>query len=197
MRQQRGFTLLEVLVALTVFALVTLLAWRGLDIMTTAKARLDAEMRGWRELELVFERINMDLTQIAPRSWIDAEKRRRSPVQGSMSDSGTGCQLDFLRFGSDQEPIHARYRLDKGQLLLEFPTLPFSATASQPASSEQAPFVLLEDVSRCELQFIDSQNALLARWPKEDLGDMSRPRGLRLRLELKDRGSFERVYYLP
>jgi general secretion pathway protein J len=197
MRSVRGFTLIEVIVALSVFAVVTLLAWRGLDIMTTSKLRLDAEMRGWRELELVFERLNMDLTQIAPRSWTDKEGKIRSSVQGVVTDSGAGCQLDLIRFGADHEPIHVRYSLVKGRFLLEFPVLAGSAAASQPASTELKPNLLLENVTRCELQFIDHSNASQSHWPVDDLDDMSRPRSLRLRLELKDRGLFERSYYLP
>ncbi|MDO6385999.1 MULTISPECIES: type II secretion system minor pseudopilin GspJ [Uliginosibacterium] len=195
--RNRGFTLIEVMVALAVFAIVSLLAWRGLDLMTTSKARLDAEMRGWRELEMVFERLNMDLTQIAPRSWTDTDGRVRSPVQGQMSDSGESCQLDLLRFGADQEPIHARYRLTKGRLELEFPVFAYSAAASQPAASEQKPNLLLEGVSACSLEFIDRSNASHKKWPTEDLADMTRPRGLRLHLTLEGRGEFARTYYLP
>jgi general secretion pathway protein J len=191
-----GFTLLEVLVALGVFAVVTLLAWRGLDIMTTAKARLDAEMRGWRELELVFERLNMDLTQITPRTWTDKGNQIRSPIQGTGSDDGASCQLDLLRFGNDNEPLHARYRVADGRLTLEFPAFAYSATASQPGATQE-PYLLLQGVSRCELTFIDNSNATLKRWPAGDADDMTRPRGLRLHLTLNGRGDFERVYFIP
>lgn len=194
--RSRGFTLIEVMVALAVFAIVSMLAWRGLDMMTTSKARLDAEMRGWRELEMVFERINMDLSQIAPRSWRDEEGRLRSAVQGSMNESGSACQLDLLRFGTDQEPIHARYRLADGKFELSFPALP-SAAASPAVSSQRKPDLLLKGVSRCSLEFIDGDNARQKRWPPQDLANTERPRGLRLVLTLEDRGEFERLYHLP
>lgn len=196
MLRLRGFTLLEVMVALAVFAVVTLLAWRGLDLMTGSKQRLDAEMRGWRELELVFERLNMDLIQIAPRSWTDSAKQRRSAVQGITTDSGAGCQLDLLRFGSDHEPIHARYRVRQGRLELEYPPFANTPAASAPVS-DQVVHRLLEGVSRCELKFIDDSNTAHARWPTDDPDDTARPRGLRLRLSLEGRGDFERSYYLP
>lgn len=193
----RGFTLLEVLVALGVFAIVTLLAWKGLDLMTTAKARLDGEMRRWRELELVFERVGMDLTQIAPRNWTDTDGKLRSAIQGSVSNEGANCQLDLLRFGNDNQPLHPRYRVADGRLTLQF--LPFNRgeAASAPAQGEAEAWPLLEGVSRCELSFIDEDNTPLTRWPKEDLADMARPNGLRLRLTLEGRGTFERIYYIP
>lgn len=196
-RRNGGFTLLEVLVALGVFAIVALLAWKGLDLMTTAKARLDAEMRRWRELELVFERVNMDLTQIAPRNWIDSNDKVRSPIQGSFNSDGTVCQLDLVRFGNDNEPIHPRYRVADGRMTLQYIPFAYSAAASSPAQGEPQTWTLLDGVSHCELLFIDENNNTVKQWPKEDLADMARPHGLRLRLTLDGRGSFEKVYYIP
>ena len=34
-------------------------------------------------------------------------------------------------------------------------------------------------------------------WPVKDLADATRPRGVRLRVTLAERGEFERIYYLP
>lgn len=194
--RQAGFTLLEVLVALGVFAVVTLLAWKGLDLMTTAKANLDAEMRKWRELELVFERINMDLTQLAPRTWTDNNKQIRSPIQATGSEDGNTCQLDVLRFGNDNEPLHARYRVADGSLSLELPPVAYSANASQPVVT-QTVYPLLKGVSQCDLSFFDENNKTFKHWPAEDPEDMTRPYGMRLRLTLEGRGVFERVYYIP
>lgn len=195
-RRAAGFTLLEVLVALGVFAVVTLLAWKGLDLMTTAKARLDTEMRKWRELELVFERINMDLTQVAPRSWTDSNNRVRSPIQATGSEDGASCQLDVLRFGNDNETLHTRYRVADGRLSLELPPVAFSASASQPGLTPPS-YLLLEGVSRCEMTFVDESNKPYRHWPVEEAEDMTRPHGMRLRLTLDGRGDFERVYYIP
>ncbi|MBB6083564.1 PulJ/GspJ family protein [Castellaniella defragrans] len=55
---QRGFTLIEVLVALVLLALLGLIAWRGLDAVQRVSGRLDARaeetlslVRAWRQLE--------------------------------------------------------------------------------------------------------------------------------------------------
>lgn len=191
-----GFTLLEVLVALGVFAVVTLLAWRGLDMMTSSKARLDAEMRRWRELELVFERVKMDLLQIAPRSWTDNNNQIRSGLQGVGSEDGASCQLDLLRFGNDNEPLHTRYRVADGKMTLQFPPLPYTVAASSPQLTPEV-YTLLEGVSRCELTFIDEDNVVQKHWPIEEPEDMTRPRGMRLHLVLDGRGEFDRVFYIP
>ncbi len=202
----RGFTLIEVLVALAVFAVVTMLAWRGLDIMVSTKARLDAEMRAWRELELVFERLALDLTQVAPRYWTDTDGKTRSAVQGLANDTASQCQLDLLRFGPDHLPVHARYVLQDGRFTLQI--LPTTQTQAQQLldaaraldeTAANAPtHLLLAGVERCELAFLDNNSLWQARWPVSDkLADPTRPRGVRLRLGLAGRGLFERIYYLP
>src|SRR5690606_31626694 len=55
---QQGFTLIEVLVALVLLALLSLIAWRGLDAVQHASARVDAQaeetlalLRAWGQLE--------------------------------------------------------------------------------------------------------------------------------------------------
>ena len=62
----RGFTLLEILVALAIFALASVIAYGGLDSVTSTKSALDWEIRFWRELGLVFDRMEADFLQSVP-----------------------------------------------------------------------------------------------------------------------------------
>lgn len=194
---QPGFTLLEVLVALAVFAIVAGLAYRGLDSIATTRARLDQEMRMWRRLELVFERVNLDVTQIAPRSWKDGNNKERSSVQGTTSTTGTECQLDVLRFGPDRMPVHVRYRLKDDQFLLDLIADTDTVVNSPADATRYGSNVLLDHVERCEMSFLDSSNAWQSHWPVSNASDRARPQGVRLRLTLAGKGQFERVYYLP
>lgn len=51
MRAARGFTLVELLVALAVVALIGSLGWRGLDAVLGAQAAVQAESRRWEDVE--------------------------------------------------------------------------------------------------------------------------------------------------
>ena len=44
-KPQGGFTLIEILVALAVFAIASLIAYRGLDAVASTKGALDREIR--------------------------------------------------------------------------------------------------------------------------------------------------------
>ena len=60
----RGFTLLELLVAITVLSIVSMIAWRGLDSLVATRERLEPEVDEVRSLLTAFGQMERDLTQI-------------------------------------------------------------------------------------------------------------------------------------
>ncbi len=62
---RRGFTLLELLVAITVLSIVSIIAWRGLDSLVNTRARLNPEGEEVRALLTVFGQVERDLAHIA------------------------------------------------------------------------------------------------------------------------------------
>jgi len=63
-RARRGFTLLELLVAISVLAIVSTIAWRGLDSLIGTRARLEPEGEEVRALLTAFGQLERDLAQI-------------------------------------------------------------------------------------------------------------------------------------
>ena len=49
----RGFTLIEVLVAMIIFAVMAVMAYRGLTAILETRARLDEEASKWRAVSLL------------------------------------------------------------------------------------------------------------------------------------------------
>ena len=60
----RGFTLLELLVAITVLSIVSMIAWRGLDSLVQTRERLEPEVDEVRSLLTAFGQMERDLTQV-------------------------------------------------------------------------------------------------------------------------------------
>lgn len=180
--RNQGFTLLEVLVALAVFAVVGALAWRGLDGMSRNKAHLDQTMQQWRELGQALDRLETDITQIAPQTRLDAAGVQRPPVFYGMRDGQT--RLELIRFDSNRPLLQVAYRVRAQQLELLLPQ----------GGAEQA-YRLLDGVERLELAFLDEQQAWHAQWPVA--GRRARPHGIRLTLQLHGQGEFERIFALP
>ncbi|MEO6921688.1 MAG: prepilin-type N-terminal cleavage/methylation domain-containing protein [Collimonas sp.] len=64
----RGFTLVELIIAVTILAMVAVLGWRGLDGIVRSRISLTAEMEETRGMQLTFAQLQSDCAQIAPKS---------------------------------------------------------------------------------------------------------------------------------
>lgn len=82
-----GFTLVELLVAISVLAIVAVLGWRGLDSIVRARIALNADLAQTRGLQLAFAQMQSDALALAPRdvlgnrSAVQAEQGRLTLVR--------------------------------------------------------------------------------------------------------------------
>ncbi|WP_342118899.1 PulJ/GspJ family protein [Pseudoduganella sp. OTU4001] len=68
MKNARGFTLVELLVAITVLAIVAVMGWRGLDGIVRSREQLTQNMEQTRGIQLTFAQLQSDLEQIADKN---------------------------------------------------------------------------------------------------------------------------------
>jgi general secretion pathway protein J len=61
-----GLTLIELLVAITVLAVVAVLGWRGLDSIVRARIALTENLEQTRGMQLTFAQLQNDCAQLAP-----------------------------------------------------------------------------------------------------------------------------------
>ncbi len=76
-RHQRGLTLVELLVAISVLAIVAVMGWRGLDTIVRARVTLTQELDNTRGLQLAFAQLQNDCTQIASPTLLQGRKALR------------------------------------------------------------------------------------------------------------------------
>lgn len=88
----RGFTLIEVLIALFISAIVAVMAYRGLDSAIQQRESLQASAERSNQLLQFWTMLERDLTQIAPRPIKDAYEQRQPALRGGM------VLDDFLAF---------------------------------------------------------------------------------------------------
>ena len=69
--RQRGFTLVELLVAISILAMVAVLGWRGLDGIIRARVALTNQMETTRGMQLAFAQMQSDCEHIAGRDVLD------------------------------------------------------------------------------------------------------------------------------
>ncbi|WP_027469398.1 type II secretion system minor pseudopilin GspJ [Deefgea rivuli] len=183
-----GFTLLEVLVALAIFAIMSLITYRGVNMVIDTRTAVVSETAYWRELTLAFERMESDLSQLVPRPWTDASGKIQPPLR-SVSNPDASVGLEFIRFDADRAPLHGIYQCRQRSLILKLFPKPDIAAGELAISHE-----LLKNLSRCEIDFLDSKNQWRPQWNEA----ASRPRAIRIRLAVDQHlGEYERVFLIP
>ncbi|MGS0545525.1 prepilin-type N-terminal cleavage/methylation domain-containing protein [Pseudomonas sp. Y5-11] len=117
MNDQRGFTLIEVMVAILLMAVVSLIAWRGLDSVTRADSHLQASseqsdrlLRALNQLQRDVEmRAGIELTE-PKKVGVDDELPSAPPALTVRSSDSKGFRLDIIRRAADQVGALQRVR---------------------------------------------------------------------------------------
>ena len=121
----RGFTLLELLVAISVLSIVSIIAWRGLDSLVHTRERLEPEATDVRALLTTFGQLERDLSQVTNPKFLGLSQ---SPVIISAADGSTLLQLARIAPATADRPTEVQtvyYRVIDG-------TLTRQATAALP-----------------------------------------------------------------
>jgi general secretion pathway protein J len=109
--RQRGFTLVELLVAISILAIVAVLGWRGLDGIIRARTTLTNQMETTRGMQLAFAQMQSDCEHIAGRDVLD-----RRPYLLTGSDRFTMVREVFTENQPSRLQVVA-YRIVNGNLV--------------------------------------------------------------------------------
>lgn len=193
-RTERGFTLLEILVALAVFSIAAAIAYKGLDAVIASKQAMEREIRFWRETGLVFERMEADFTQIVPRAFQMTPNSYQPALQGGVTER-EGFYVELSRSDGERPPLRTVYQCDNGELTMRL--IPMNQPLRHPERrpEQNTAHVLLRQIERCELAYLGANNEWISAWPEQQ--KRVKPLGIRIRLTLAERGTFERLFYLP
>ncbi len=192
----RGFTLLELLVALAIFALVSAMAYSGLNNVLRARETTDAHASELAQLQKVFNILGRDIEQAANRSVRDNYGEAKGPF--ITSDHGSEL-LEFTRYGwNNPFPSDKRlrsyeqrvaYRLDEGKLIRSY-----WFDLDRDYDSKQFEAVLLTGVDHLELRYLDRDKHWQTGWPPQGSEDQPLPRAVEVTLELKTLDKVSRLF---
>ena len=180
---RRGFTLVEMLVAVAIFAVLAVLAYAGLDAVLRQRADLAAHDRDLQALQRAYIVMQRDFTQAAPRPVRD---ELGGPLPALRGDPD-GREVALTRSGYPNpaglrrsQLLRVRYRFVDGQLLrLQFPVLDRAPTAPPP------PDVLLRGVRGLHLRYRDAAGGWLASWPPAGGSPRSLPTAVEVTVEVR------------
>ena len=184
-RRVRGLTLIELVVALAVFAILGTLTYRGTAQLLDGRDAVGRELERWRALARAAHVIESELLQIVAPAQRNGS-RRAPPLQ--LIDESGASELSFLSLSADAGTEHVAFRHRDGRIdWLRRPD------AAPVAASETD--LLLADVTAVRWRFLGN-SGWTTEWPASPAATDAVPRAVELTLELPDIGLVTRVYAL-
>ena len=198
MQRNTGFTLLELLVSLSIFALIGVMAYGGLQSVMIQQSRTGEASQRLADLQKAYRIMRRDLEQIVVRKirnefgdTVDELVGGRGFTGVEFSRAGHPNPAGFLR--SDLQRV--AYVPDQDTLLRQTWRVLDRAQDSKP--DEQ---VLVENISRFSMRFLNAANEWLESWPPP-LGVSATTEGLpqavEVELELDNFGVINWIFRLP
>lgn len=195
-RHIRGFTLLELLVAITIFAVLAVLSFGSVRNMLTFDEGLKTATRRADTLRYAVVIMEQDLGALAPRSVRDAlgesEPALRAGLKGELL-TFTRRVPDVSHFEGGPALRRIRYRVQDGNLYRDvwegLDRTPDTGLRSQR---------LLREVKSLKLRFFDG-GAWVEFWPRDEneVSQQQLPQGVEFNIEFKNALTLRRVIARP
>jgi len=197
-RPQRGFTLLELLVALAIFALLAVMAYGGLSKVLRTEDILDQQLDRLAEVQRTFTFLERDLLQLIPRDIRDQYGDTRPFLQGRDPLQGSGEPLLALTRSGYANPLGvARSELQRVDWRLKDEALYRETWPVLDRAQDSLPRAvrLCTRVQDLRLRFLDDKKKWHRQWPPEDqqAGGLQAPLAVEVTLELTDWGELRRL----
>lgn len=197
MNRARGFTLIELMVAMAIVAIIGVIALTGIRTFIDQQEIAADRAERWREIQFAMRVIVQDLSQVHPRLTRDEQGLER---RGSfLADPSHQFALEFSRGGWSNPAgfqrgnvLRVAYDVDDDTLLRFYWPVADRTLATPPVIHE-----LLTGVTAMQVLYYDDDLNESLNWPPLAAGvfgsGSDRPRAVEFTLELEDLGRVWRL----
>ncbi|MCQ4263191.1 type II secretion system protein GspJ [Stutzerimonas stutzeri] len=201
-----GFTLLELLIAIALFALLGLGTYRMLEAVLRSDEAVRAQELQLRELSRAVWAFERDLQQVIGRPIRDGFGDERNAFIGQLSGEDGAPVLELTRAGWRNPTGLRRSNLQRVRWRLAGQNLErvYWVVLDRDVDSEPRVQRVLENVQGLQLRYLDEEAVWHEEWPPFDFGRGSPedaaerlPVGLELSLEHARYGRITRLLRLP
>lgn len=194
--RMRGFTLLELLVAMAIFAIISALALGGLNAVVTQQTIAKDQMQRLAGLQRALRMMTDDFAQLNPRF---VRQILGDATDPPLVTDQLGENIVRLSRSGWRNPVpvargtlqRVQYRIDEEDLIRDY-----WLVMDYPLGVEPRSEVLLENVTEIEIEYLAETDQWSTQWPPLRQGLATTfiyPRAVRINLDLADWGEIVRI----
>jgi len=205
---RRGFTLLEVMIAVAVLGLIGGLTWKSFDAASDLKSRIERAEERDQTVRGAMNRIAREVSMAFLSEHYDHKRFRERPTRFVLKDGRREADLTFTSFGNERLAIDAK---ESDQALFEYKLGPDPDVSGRrnlfrrvkPILDEDADrggqtAVLAEDVVAFSVEAWDARDRTWrAEWDSnspQQSGQLLIPPRVKISLTVKDEQAKEKAY---
>lgn len=171
-RTVAGFTLLELLIAIALFALLGLATYRMLEAVLRSDTVVRAQEAQLRQLGRAVWRLEQDLIQAVPRPVRDGYGDEQNAFIGQLAGVEDGVALELTRSGWRNPTGMRRANLQRVRWRLSGDNLErlYWVVLDRDIDSQPRVQQVLDNVIELRLRYLDAENSWHEEWPPFEFG---------------------------
>lgn len=197
---KNGFTLLELLIAISIFSVLSMMAYGGLKTVLDTREANEIVADRVAASQLAMLRLSDDLRQVVNRSIRDGFG---TSVSAMLTQQVGNSALEWTRAGYSNPANLKRsnlqrvaYKLDENKLIrVIWPVL------DRAQSTEVSESIMLLEIESIEWRFNDQANNWETNWPPAAVVAANRtdslPRAVEVTIRFSDLGEIRRLFLIP
>jgi general secretion pathway protein J len=193
-KNYHGFTLLELLLALFIFAIISLILTATLHNILSNQSRLQQHNQSFTELQMALLLLSRDFEQIVNRPIINYSGTQEAALIGytqqtTFTHTGLANPKNLEHRSTLQR---TRYRLESGKLIREAWPVLDQAPRTQPQKR-----ILLNNVTDLQFSYLSQQGRLEKLWPANDKQKNQLPRAIQIFIVTQEWGKITQLFIVP
>jgi general secretion pathway protein J len=193
--RNKGFTLIEVLIALFIFVIIATIMTHALKIIFESQKITDSKAKRLADLQIALLLFSRDIEQAIERPIIDNQESLQPPFIGTkhriiLTHAGLANPEGLLPRSTLQRTSY--FITKKTFIRRTWPVLD-QAVSTSPDDRE-----ILSMVDDLTFQYFDSQGQSYNSWPPQEVSNTyALPRAVQITLKLSNWGDISQLYLIP